>query len=257
MPEQQHVYAYARVSVNEKKKQSISIDSQLATIHEYAAKKGLTVEADFVDDGVSGSIALDERPAGKKLGRVLIASRGTMLVTRIDRAFRDLLDMAVTLNEWKDYDIHFVSATQAFDLTTPHGRFLLTILTGMAQLERELIRERIIDSVQYRKSTGLRYSIKAPYGFRFEGGTVLEDGRKVGEKCVPDEKEQNVLKKIASWHKAGKTMRAIADRLNELEFPTRSGRPWRHSTVQDIIASMKDRIQEAARSGAGEEKTSE
>jgi putative DNA-invertase from lambdoid prophage Rac len=127
---------YARVSTHDQK----TLPLQMRTMREYAAKRGWTIAAQIKEVG-SGAA---ERELREKL---LAAARrrevDVVLVWRLDRWGRSLVDLVVTLKELAELGVGFVSLTEALDLTTPTGRAMAGLLSVFAEFEREILRERI------------------------------------------------------------------------------------------------------------------
>ena len=127
---------YARQSVE--KKDSISIESQI----EYAKREVFTEDFKiYQDSGYSGKNtnrpAFHEMMADVQSGRI-----EKVVVYRLDRISRSILDFADFINILESNRISFVSATEKFDTSTPMGRAMLYIIVVFAQLERETIAER-------------------------------------------------------------------------------------------------------------------
>jgi DNA invertase Pin-like site-specific DNA recombinase len=79
----------------------------------------------------------------------------TIVVWKLDRWGRSTVDVINTVEELKAYGVSFVSVTEAIDLSTPMGQAFLTILSALAQMERELIKERVKAGVErYREING-------------------------------------------------------------------------------------------------------
>jgi len=127
---------YARVSTHDQ--QTLSL--QMRAMCEYAAKRGWTIAAQIKEIG-SGASARELRE------NLLAAARrheiDVVLVWRLDRWGRSLVDLVVTLKELAELGVGFVSLTEALDLTTPTGRAMAGLLSVFAAFEHEILRERI------------------------------------------------------------------------------------------------------------------
>ena len=153
---------YARQSVD--KKDSISIESQVEFC-KYELKGGNCKE--YTDKGYSGKNT--DRPKFQELVRDI--KRGLIakvIVYKLDRISRSILDFANMMELFQQYDVEFVSSTEKFDTSTPMGRAMLNICIVFAQLERETIQKRVADSYYSRSLKGFRMGGKAPYGFHTE-----------------------------------------------------------------------------------------
>ena len=127
---------YARVSTHDQ--QTLSL--QMRAMREYATKRGWTIAIPVKEVG-SGAA---ERELREKL---MAAARrreiDVVLVWRLDRWGRSLVDLVVTLKELAELGVAFVSLTDALDLTTPTGRAMAGLLSVFAAFEHEILRERI------------------------------------------------------------------------------------------------------------------
>src|SRR5438552_13061331 len=135
------VYLYARVSTEDQADRG-TIDAQVDFLHNFCKLYAIAPAGVYLDDGISGTIPLRERPEGRRL--LDEATEGEVLVFRLDRLGRSLsvLLEAHTLLERADLTIR--SATEPFDTGTPIGRFLFQLLGGLAELEKSTISERLI-----------------------------------------------------------------------------------------------------------------
>jgi DNA invertase Pin-like site-specific DNA recombinase len=127
---------YARVSTHDQQ----TLPLQMRAMREYAAKRGWTIAVQIKEVG-SGATARELRE------NLLAAARrrdiDVVLVWRLDRWGRSLVDLVVTLKELAELGVSFVSLTEALDLTTPTGRAMAGLLSVFAEFEHEILCERI------------------------------------------------------------------------------------------------------------------
>ena len=150
---------YGRQSVD--RKDSISIESQIEFC-EYELK-GESYKA-YTDKGYSGKNT--DRPKFQQL--MADIQKGLIkkvVVYKLDRISRSILDFATMMEEFQKYNVEFVSSTEKFDTSTPMGRAMLNICIVFAQLERETIQKRVTDAYYSRCLKGFHMSGPAPYGF--------------------------------------------------------------------------------------------
>ncbi len=130
---------YARVSTDEQAREGVSLDAQVARTRAYAQAKELELLDVLTDDGISGKTL--ERPALRELiQRCEHGEVGHVVVVKLDRLTRhtrDLLALVDDLFLARHIELH--SVAESLDTSTPHGRFVLTLFGGLAQMERELI----------------------------------------------------------------------------------------------------------------------
>ena len=124
-------------------------------LREYIARRGWGPADEFVDTGVSGTKA--SRPA---LDRLMAAAGhrdfDAVLVYKIDRFGRSVLHLSQQLAALTSYGVRFIAVSQGIDTdaSNPSSRLMLTILAGVAEFEREIIRERTLSGVCAAKARG-------------------------------------------------------------------------------------------------------
>ena len=119
-------------------------------------RKGHYAEPDAVydDSGVSGAIACMDRPAFAAMMSVLLPG-DTVIVYSISRLGRTASDTLSVIEEFKRKNIGLVSHTEGFDVTKPVGKLVVTILAGVAEMEREVLRERVKAGMDRAKADGI------------------------------------------------------------------------------------------------------
>lgn len=95
-----------------------------------------------------------------------------VVVYKLDRISRSILDFATMMETFQAYNVEFVSSTEKFDTSTPMGRAMLNICIVFAQLERETIQKRVTDAYYSRCQRGFHMSGAAPFGFQLEPTTI-------------------------------------------------------------------------------------
>jgi site-specific DNA recombinase len=153
-----------------------SLDAQREACAAYIASQkgeGWTLVKDSYDDGgVSGATL--ERPALKRLMADIEASQvDVVVVYKIDRLSRSLMDFARLVEVFDRQQVTFVSVTQAFNTTTSMGRLTLNVLLSFAQFEREVIGERIRDKFAASRKRGIWMGGTVPFGYRVEARKLV------------------------------------------------------------------------------------
>ena len=175
---EKRVAIYARTSTN---LQQNGLEAQVRALNEYCSRNQITNFVTFQDDGISGTKlsrpALDEMMAQARRGEL-----STIVVYSFSRFARSTSHLLAALSEFKKLGIAFKSVTEAIDTNSPLGQAFFTILACLAQLERDLISERV--------ANGLR--------------NARLKGRQIGRKKLRD---SDLIRKLL---KAGLTYRAVA-----------------------------------------------
>ena len=145
-----------------------SLDAQRESCEAYVASQraeGWVAVRDRYDDGGFSGGTLD-RPALKQLlADVEAGLVDVIVVYKIDRLSRALMDFSKLVEIFDRHDVTFVSVTQSFNTTTSMGRLTLNILLSFAQFEREVIGERIRDKVAASRKRGMWMGGYVPLGY--------------------------------------------------------------------------------------------
>ena len=143
------VAVYARCSTTKDQQPEV----QLIELRRFCEARGWVVSYEVVDRGFSGST--DKRPGLKQLMDLVTRRKiDVVVVVKLDRLFRSLKHMVLTLQEMEDLGVEFVSLKDNLDLTTASGRLMLHVLSAMAEFERALISERTVAGLDYARSKG-------------------------------------------------------------------------------------------------------
>jgi DNA invertase Pin-like site-specific DNA recombinase len=141
---------YARVSTGGQ-----TVDPQLDALRGYAEARGLAVVGEYVDHGVSGAKA--RRPA---LDAMMAAARkrkiDAVVCVKLDRLARSVRHLTALGAEFEALGVDLVVVDQSIDTSTPSGRFLFHTLGAVAELERDLIRERTRSGLAAARRRGMR-----------------------------------------------------------------------------------------------------
>jgi putative DNA-invertase from lambdoid prophage Rac len=215
------VFAYVRVSTIRQASEGESLEVQQRTIDGYAMMHGLKVDQVFVERAVSGSTPLGDRPQGKALLATLKA--GDVVITaKLDRMFRSALDALGVLADLKRQDVSLHMIDLGGDVTANGiSKLVFTILSAVAEAERDRTRERIAEVKRDQRTRGRFLGGSAPFGWR-----VGDAGELV---AIPE--QQKAIAKMVRLRKAGQSLRSIADTLKA------QGHEISHVTVREVIAA--------------------
>ena len=202
------VYGYTRVSTGRQAEEGESLGTQQRRIEGHAMVLGLQVDKMFVERGVSGSTRLHERPKGAKLLDTL--KPGDVIITpKLDRMFRSALDALDVLAKLKDAGVSLHMIDLGGDVTgNGISKLVFTILSAVAEAERDRIRERIRDVKADQKKRNRYLGGSVPFGW------ALSDG---GE-LVKDDAQQAAIRRMKTMHAKGASLRAISAELAQDGF---------------------------------------
>jgi DNA invertase Pin-like site-specific DNA recombinase len=184
----ERVVLYARVS-KDNTHQDPKV--QLRDLRQYCQLRGWEVVREYVDKGISGAKA--QRPELDKLMAAVASGEfDAVVIWKFDRFARSVIHLLEALKTFKANEVSFVSITENIDTSTEYGKFILTILGAVADLERGLITERI--------HAGLR--------------NARAEGHKLGRPFGPSAKARKLdVASLKRRHSTGETLRHIADDL--------------------------------------------
>ncbi|NIE81769.1 recombinase family protein [Asaia sp. As-1742] len=199
------VYGYVRVSTIRQADEGESLAVQERQIAGHAMMLGLSLDRVFIERGVSGSVPL----ANRQEGAVLLASlkAGDVVITsKLDRMFRSAVDALGVLDDLKARKVSLHMIDLGGDVTANGiSKLVFTILSAVAEAERDRIRERVSQVKADQRGRGRYLGGKVPYGY-----AVAEDGA-LAE--VPE--QQSVIALAKALRAEGKALRAIQTQLEE------------------------------------------
>jgi len=211
------VYAYTRVSTDRQAEEGESIAVQERTIAGYAQMHGFAVNKVFSERGVSGSKPLGERPEGSALLAAL--KPGDIVITpKLDRMFRSASDALANLDRMKRLGVCLHMIDLGGDVTgNGIAKLVFTILSAVAEAERDRIRERISTVKADQKARNRFLGGDPPFGYRIE---VEYDaaGKRKGARLVENREQQAAIAEMRSMQQNGLSLRAIAAAMQAKGF---------------------------------------
>jgi site-specific DNA recombinase len=218
------IVGYIRVSTGD---QGLSIEAQRTRIIEYCNFNHYELVDILVDEDVSGSTMLLERPAGGKISDMISKKKikGVASV-KLDRIFRSASDALTTSESWikSGISMHLIDMNgMSLNTETAMGKMMLTMMAAFAEFERNMISERTKIVLKHKRDNGEKYCRYLPYGFKQEAG-----------KTIPDEVTMQVVKQMREWRSTC-SYQKISDRLSAHKVSAPQGEKWNKATVFRII----------------------
>ena len=216
------VYGYCRVStVQQVEKESLEVQER--QLMGYAMMNDWTIDRMYIERGISGSKPLNDRPQGALLLSALQAG-DVILTTRLDRMFRSALDALDTLKAFKAKDIKLHMLDLGGEVGNGVSKLVFTILSAVAEDERDRIRERVQTVKTDQKQRG-----------RYLGGIMVwgyEKGADGSLQAVPE--KQAAIQRMQELRASGASLRAIADAMRA------DGHELSHEAVRQVLARAGD-----------------
>jgi putative DNA-invertase from lambdoid prophage Rac len=215
------VYGYCRVSTIRQASEGESLDVQRRQIEGDVHMHRLAVDEIIVEEGVSGSIPVVERPAGGALFAKL--ERGDAIISpKLDRLFRSALDALQVVEDLKKRGVAVHLLDLGGDISgNGMSKLFLTTAAAFAEAERDRIRERVSQVKADQKARRRYLGGKVPFGFR----------RGESGELVPVNAEQKAIREIRRLRAQGRPLRAIAEAIKA------KGLTISHEGVANVLRS--------------------
>ena len=198
----------------------MSLDAQERELRRAAELVGFANVELLREEGRSGK-SISGRPVLRSaLDRLDSGAANALIVTRIDRLARSTQDFLSIIDRANKNHWRVVLLDLNLDTSTYQGRFVVTIMSALAEMERAIIAERQKDVHKDRRATGKVWGVD------------------LGPKTkIPKE----TLDRILQWRASGLSYNKIANALTASETPTTHGGPWYASTVYNLVNNLKDK----------------
>ncbi|MCD4838132.1 recombinase family protein [Neobacillus sedimentimangrovi] len=219
------VAAYIRVSTEEQAQEGYSIPAQRSRLEAYALSQGWEIVQWYVDEGESAK-DLNRTELKRMLKALEQNIFDCVLVYRLDRLTRSVLDLYQLLNKFEKHNVKFKSATEVYDTTTAIGRLFITLVAALAQWERENLAERVRMGMQQKAKEGKWTVSTPPFGYDAHDSILKINST-----------EAAVVKEIYKLYLSGKGMLNIARDLNQRGLWTKRGKPWSSGTIEYILTN--------------------
>lgn len=202
---------YRRVSTDEQAASGLGLEAQYATCETHATARGWSPVAVFTDAGVSGSVPLRYRPAGAQAVEMAKALGAILLVAKMDRVGRDLVDRMTLLRDAADEGWRIESPDMGgVDAATPEGKMIHGVMASFAEYEREVTRART------------RAALRAK----------IRRGERVG---MPPQVDPAAVARARELREDGMGYAAIAAALDAEGFTPPRAAKWHRKTVSHMV----------------------
>ena len=216
---------YIRVSTERQAEEGYSLDAQRGRLLAYCQAQGWSVDAKhiYVDAGISGKSthreqfqAMMQAAQDGEIHRIV-----AMKLDRIARNTKDFLAIVETL---QGYGCDLVLIKEAFDTSTPQGKFFMTMSAAMAEFEASTITERVMSGKAQKAQEGGYNGARCPLGYQYTNGAFTVDSGAA-----------YWVREIFNRFVAGQGMSKIADDLNAAGAVTARGGQWYAATVRYVL----------------------
>ena len=216
---------YPRVSGHEQE-DNYSIPEQIDRMKKYCESRDWMVYKIYTDSAYTGSNM--DRPGLRDMIKDCENGKLDMvLVYKLDRLSRSQKDTLFLIEDvFEKNGVGFTSMTENFDTSTPHGKFIIGILSVFAQLEREKIKERTMIGKDSRAKEGKWHGGRwIPIGYDYEDGYL-----------IPNEYEAMQIREIADLFLKGTPVRTIEKMVTKKGYRHKHGE-WEAKTIKRVLSN--------------------
>lgn len=151
-----------------------------------------------------------------------------LVVWKLDRISRNLLDFASMYDELKKLGVTFISKNEQFDTSSAIGEAMLKIILVFAELERNMTSERVTAVMLSRADNGQWNGGRVPFGYQWD---------KESKTFSFVEDEAKLTLKMADYYEQYQSLLYVAKRLNESGYRTRAGKEWTPTAIHKILTN--------------------
>ena len=236
------IVLYARIS-REKREgiTDVSLDNQIDTGHRYATLNGYTVIGEYRE--IQSAKKASNRPQFMEAIALAKKEKAILFLHAMSRGFRSTVDAIVISQELEKSGANLVSHSENIESQTPSGKLFFTMITAMAQFEREMIASRTKDALTHKKNKGEKLGGRVPFGFRVT---------KNSPKLIPIKSEQKTITRILNLRLEGLSLRRIGEALSREKITSKLGGEWHPNVIRRIIREARKRQSMQVSEGKGD-----
>ncbi len=214
---------YARVSTEEQATDGYSVKAQRDALSDYARKNNLNIIDEYIDEGKSGK-SISGRPQMTKLLKDAAQKKfDTVIIYKLDRLARKTRDSLVIAETLNNHGVQLISLSESIDTSTPHGRMFYTVLSSLAEMEREQIVGRVKMGMTQRAKEG-----------KWNGGQCIGYDSKDKQLFV-NPNEAIIVKEIFQLADKGYGYKKITGIINRKGYKTKKGNEFSIATVKGVL----------------------
>lgn len=213
------VVVYPRVSSDDQAERE-TIENQVEFAEKYCELHKMNIIDWYKDDGVSGRIPLEQRPEGKRLLEDAKAGKfKTVLIYNMKRLGRKAKITLDAIYQLEEYGVKIKSMTEPFDTGDPMGRFIITVLAGQAEFDRDTLLDTLWHGANRAARLGKWLGGIVPYGYCKDEESYLY----VDESPIPGKEDMSQAGVIRLMYdligRQGWSTTKVADYFNALKIP--------------------------------------
>ena len=218
------VIGYVRVSSLIQKEKGNSIPNQISKIKSYCKLNDYELIDILSDDGISGMSKSKRKDYLKLIDIISNKDIDGVIVNDLSRIGRKMSDVVEFIDSMKKKNIEFHTIKEGINNDSNVGGLIINILSSINQFEVEMLRNRISEVKQYKKSNDLVY------------GNLIFGKTKDGDRLIDNVDELKVIKYMKNLRKRGYSYFKISDRLNQRNIKSKNGNQWYGSGVRNVLS---------------------
>jgi len=187
----------------------------------YAKLKGWNVKTVYNLAGVSGKSVMEHPEAQRMLADIKLGKISGLIFSKIARLARNTKQLLEFSEIFRNYNADLISIYENIDTSSPAGRLFYTIISAMAEWEREEIASRVKASIEVRAKLGKKLGGQAQFGFKWDG-----------DELILHTEEAPIRKKMYELFLEIGRNTSVATKLNEMGYRTRTGAKFSRGVIK-------------------------
>ena len=213
---------------NSRLSQENSVETQTKLITDFCNNNEIHLDKIICDEGISGSGEKTNKRDG--YNRILkMIDKGdvdTLVVISISRWGRNRGEIYNSVNLMTEKGVKFLSIKENIDTSSVYGRFTINLLSSLFEMELELCKERVRDTLMVKRNNNKVYS-PTPFGFD-----------RVKDDLVENPKEKRLLRKLVKLKEEGLSYGDLSKYLTKNRHKTKSGKKWTRENVYSVMKTF-------------------
>jgi site-specific DNA recombinase len=222
---------YARYS-DTKQDDGYSIEYQMSECQEYLNKQGLSLTKTYIDQAITGTKVAGREAFHELINDVKNELIDVVVVYKFSRIFRNAYESHKYRKMFKKHNVKLISVTQLVDDETSSGQLMIGVMANIDEYQSAVISDHVKSAMREMVSEGFFAGGTVPYGYKLE---VVQYGKKVRKRYVPDEYEKEVVKKLFELYADNYSLKYLQDYTKSIGAATRQGKSFGTTSIARML----------------------